>query len=67
MSKTADAKSSRRTGSGPSGAVRLAPEAELQRMGDKAYFADAIKLPPGELYVSPLNLMGEDGAADAGT
>jgi len=47
---------------GPSGAVRLAPEAELRRMGDKAYFADTIKLPPGELYVSPLDLMGEDGA-----
>ena len=49
---------------GPSGAVRLAPEAELQRMGDRTYFADAIKLPPGELYVSALDLMGEDGAAE---
>jgi len=49
---------------GPSGAVRRAPEAELQRMGDKTYFADAIKLPPGELYVSALDLMREDGAAE---
>ncbi|MGZ3324019.1 MAG: PAS domain S-box protein, partial [Xanthobacteraceae bacterium] len=46
---------------GPSGAVRLAPEAELRRMGDKAYFADTIKLPPDELYISALDLMGEDG------
>ena len=48
---------------GPSGAVRLAPEAELRQMGDKAYFADTIKLPPDELYVSALDLMGEDAAA----
>jgi PAS domain S-box-containing protein len=48
---------------GPSGAVRLTPEAELQRMGEKTYFADTIKLPEGELYVSALDLMGEEGAA----
>ena len=51
-SQTADAKSSSRTASVPSGAVRLAPDAELQRMGDRAYFTDTIKLPRQRDYTS---------------
>jgi PAS domain S-box-containing protein len=47
--------------SGPNGAVRLVPEPELQRKGDRTYFKETIKLPPGEIYVSPLNLIGDYG------
>jgi PAS domain S-box-containing protein len=47
--------------SGPNGAVRVVPEAELEQRGDRSYFQETIKLPPGELYVSPLNLAGDNG------
>ncbi len=47
--------------SGPNGAVRLVPEAELQRKGDRSYFRETIKLRPGQMYVSPLNLIGDNG------
>ena len=47
--------------SGPDGAVRVVPEAELERRGERNYFKEAIKLPPGEIYVSPLNLAGDNG------
>lgn len=47
--------------SGPNGTVRLVPEAELQRKGDRTYFKETIKLPPGETYVSAVNLVGDDG------
>jgi PAS domain S-box-containing protein len=47
--------------SGPDGAVRVVPEAELQRRGERSYFKEAIKLPAGEIYVSPLNLAGDNG------
>jgi len=41
---------------GSNGAIRSVAEPELQRRGDRAYFRDTIKLPPGEIYVSPLDL-----------
>ena len=47
---------------GPKGAVRLVPDAELQRKGERPFFKDTIKLPPGELYVSPLDLVQDNGA-----
>ena len=47
--------------SGPNGAVRLVPEAELQRKGDRPYFRETIALPPGEIYVSALDLGQEGG------
>jgi PAS domain S-box-containing protein len=47
--------------SGPNGAVRIVPEAELQRKGDRAYFKDTIKLGAGEIYVSVLDLNQENG------
>jgi PAS domain S-box-containing protein len=47
--------------SGPNGAVRIVPEAELQRKGDQAYFKDTIKLGAGEIYVSALDLNQENG------
>jgi PAS domain S-box-containing protein len=49
--------------SGPDGAVRIVPEAELKPKGDQTYFKEAIKLPPGEIYVSPLDLAGDKGVA----
>jgi PAS domain S-box-containing protein len=46
--------------SGPNGAVRIVPEAELQGKGDRAYFKDTIKLAAGEIYVSVLDLNQEN-------
>ena len=46
---------------GPGGAIRLAPEGELQRRQDRPYFSETIGLPPGGLYVSPLDLSGDNG------
>jgi PAS domain S-box-containing protein len=43
----------------PDGAVRIAPEPELLRKGDRIYFKDTLKLRPNEIYVSPLNLTGD--------
>ncbi|HXN68505.1 MAG TPA: PAS domain S-box protein [Bradyrhizobium sp.] len=45
---------------GPNGAVRVVPEPELKQKGDRSYFQEAIKLPPGEIFVSPLNLFGDN-------
>ena len=50
--------------SGPSGAVRLAPREEMRQKGDRAYFKETIKLPPGELYVSALELLEEAGVVE---
>jgi PAS domain S-box-containing protein len=47
--------------SGPNGAVRIVPEAELQQKGNRAYFKDTIKLGAGEIYVSVLDLNQENG------
>jgi PAS domain S-box-containing protein len=46
---------------GPNGAVRVVPETELKQKGDRSYFQEAIKLPPGEIYVSLLNPFGDNG------
>ncbi|HTF77949.1 MAG TPA: PAS domain S-box protein [Bradyrhizobium sp.] len=51
--------------SGPNGAVRIVPEAELQRKGDQAYFKNTIKLRAGEIYVSALDLNQENGVVEA--
>jgi len=37
------------------------PQSELQNKGDRGYFTEAIKLEPGEVYVSPVNLNQERG------
>ncbi|HTG08077.1 MAG TPA: PAS domain S-box protein [Bradyrhizobium sp.] len=50
--------------SGPNGAVRIVPEAELQRKGDQAYFKDTIKLRAGEIHVSALDLNQENGITE---
>ena len=41
--------------SGPNGAVRVVPDAELQQVGDAPYFRDTIKLAANEIYVSPVD------------
>src|SRR6202795_2135872 len=51
--------------SGPNGAVRIVPEAELQRKGDQAYFKDTIKLGAGGIHVSGLDLNQENGIIEA--
>ncbi|HMJ28017.1 MAG TPA: PAS domain S-box protein, partial [Xanthobacteraceae bacterium] len=51
--------------SGPNGAVRVIPEAELPQKSDRPYFQDAIKLAANEIYVSPLNLDQDDGVTAA--
>ena len=42
--------------SGPDGAIRIVPDAELGPRSDRTYFKETIKLRPGEIYVSSLNL-----------
>jgi hypothetical protein len=39
--------------SGAEGAIRIVPDAELQRKGDRDSFKETIGLPAGEVYVSP--------------
>ncbi|MCK1733159.1 PAS domain S-box protein [Bradyrhizobium sp. 138] len=41
--------------SGPNGTARIAPNAELERKGERTYFEDTIRLAPGEIYVSPID------------
>jgi hypothetical protein len=50
--------------SGPNGAVRVIPDAELQRKGDRPYFRETIKLAENEIYVSPIDLNQENGAVE---
>ncbi|WP_445492131.1 hypothetical protein [Rhodopseudomonas sp. RCAM05734] len=40
--------------SGPQGAIRVVPEAELAPKGDRAYFTEAIGLSARDMYVSPV-------------
>ncbi|WP_211354068.1 hybrid sensor histidine kinase/response regulator [Thiohalocapsa marina] len=40
---------------------QVVPEAELQIKADRYYFTEAMALPPGEIYVSPLDLNIEHG------
>jgi PAS domain S-box-containing protein len=48
--------------SGPDGAVRVVPDAELRGRGDRYYFKETIGLSPGQIYVSPVKLDHEEGA-----
>src|SRR5690242_277366 len=50
--------------SGPNGAVRLVPDAELQQKGDRPYFKETLRLPAGEIYVSTLDLNQEQGSVE---
>jgi PAS domain S-box-containing protein len=46
---------------GPGGAIRVVPEDGLQRKGDRDYFQEAIKLPPGGVYASAIDYNRENG------
>ena len=46
---------------GSNDAVQIVPHEELQGKGDRTYFKETIRLRPGEIYVSPLNLTGDNG------
>lgn len=50
--------------SGPDNAVRIVPDAELQREGDSAYFRQAIALAPGTALISSLDLNRERGEVE---
>jgi PAS domain S-box-containing protein len=48
--------------SGPNGAVRVVPEAELQQKADRPYFTAALATPSDQVYVAPVDLNQEHGA-----
>jgi len=50
--------------SGPSRSIRVVPDAELQHKGDRDYFQRAVRLPPGELDVSDVELNQEHGVIE---
>ncbi|HXH45573.1 MAG TPA: PAS domain S-box protein [Bradyrhizobium sp.] len=51
--------------SGPNGAVQIAPDGELERKSDRAYFQETIRLKPGGIYVSPVDLATRHGGTTA--
>ena len=50
--------------SGPSKAIRVVPETELEQRGDSDYFQRAIRLGPNEVDVSPIELNQEQGVVE---
>ena len=50
--------------SGPGGTIRVVPDAELQREGDGDAFQRAMRLPPGEADISPVELSRDHGAIE---
>ena len=50
--------------SGPDGAVRIVPDAALQRKGDTEYFRETIAQPGGTVLVSSLDLNRENGEVE---
>lgn len=50
--------------SGPDGAIRVVPDAELQPKGDRSYFTETLKLAADGIYVSPLDLNMENGVIE---
>ncbi len=50
--------------SGPDGAIRVVPDNELQRKDNRAAFAEMIRLPAGEIYVSPVDLNQYQGVIE---
>ncbi|KRP86649.1 histidine kinase [Bradyrhizobium yuanmingense] len=51
--------------SGPNGAARISPDSELERKSGRAYFQETIRLGPGEIYVSPIELATRQGGTTA--
>src|SRR5712691_689273 len=50
--------------SGKDGAIRIVPDDELQAKGEREYFKATLRLPPDEIYVSPVELNEEHGAIE---
>jgi signal transduction histidine kinase/ActR/RegA family two-component response regulator/HAMP domain-containing protein len=48
----------------PDGSVRIAPEAELQRKGDRDYFTKTLAAPKDAIVVSTIDLNQEQGAIE---
>jgi PAS domain S-box-containing protein len=46
---------------GKDGAIRIVPDAELQKKGDRGYFTATLAVQPDEIYVSPVELNQENG------
>ncbi|MET4602240.1 PAS domain S-box-containing protein [Bradyrhizobium sp. JR4.1] len=46
---------------GPNGAARIVPNGELERKSDRTYFQETIRLAPGDIYVSPVDLATRQG------
>jgi PAS domain S-box-containing protein len=42
--------------SGPNGAIRVVPDSELEAVADRNYFRAAVRLPDGEIFISPVEL-----------
>lgn len=47
--------------SGPNGAARIVPNSELESKSERTYFREAMRLAPGEIYVSPIDLATRQG------
>jgi len=50
--------------SGPGGTIRVVPDAELQRKGDRDYFKKAIALPANDVFVSSVDLSRTHGVIE---
>jgi PAS domain S-box-containing protein len=50
--------------SGPGNSIRIVPDAELQRKGDRGYFPEVIRLSADEVSVSPIELNQEHGVIE---
>src|SRR5947207_2518160 len=50
--------------SGPGGAIRVVPDAELQAKGERGFVQHAIALPPGEVDISPVELNQDQGVIE---
>jgi PAS domain S-box-containing protein len=48
--------------SGPGGAIRVVPDAELAPQGMRDFLTDTIKLGVGEAYISPISLSRDNGS-----
>ncbi|MDB5656883.1 MAG: multi-sensor hybrid histidine kinase [Tardiphaga sp.] len=49
---------------GPGDAIRVVATAELQQKADRGYFRDAVALPAGEVFISPIELNQEYGVIE---
>ncbi|QAU44459.1 PAS domain S-box protein [Bradyrhizobium guangzhouense] len=47
--------------SGPNGTARIVPNSELESKSERSYFQETIRLAPGEIYVSPIDLATHGG------